>query len=403
MRSKLKTCAAALTVSLPWIAAAQPVSMPTQVADVFSVEVGGVAEHHSNLFRVPGGPSDTLLRGLLGVRFERELSLQRFTGYLNIAPVKYLDYSSYDYVGWAGGVIWDWELGRPVFGRFSATYDRTQSAFDAVGFAQNNLQTTILMRALAGFRMTQAWSLIGAVDHRTFENSLATQSPADSTRTGFEFGSRYAPGNALEVDFVYRRESAELPNRQVFDSTGNLLPGAIDNAFSQDAALMRMSYRPTDVTRITGNVGFTRRSYDNVPQRDFSGITGGLELEWPLSGAVLMRAAVFRTLDSAELLTASYADVLGFALRPTWTLTSRITLDGLLVWDTRSYQGDPGFVISGAAVRKDRFTDLGVRLNYEFARRVFLYSDIRRTARASNYATYEFTDNWFTFGVRAAF
>ena len=403
MRSKLKTCAAALTASLPWMAAAQPVTMPTRVADVFSVEVGGLVESHSNLFRVPGGDGDTLLRGLLGVRFEREFSLQRFSGYLNIAPVKYLNYSSYDYVGWAGGAIWDWELGRPFFGRFSATYDRTQSSFDAVGAAQNNLQTTILLRALAGFRLTQAWSLIGAVDHRTFENSAAAQKPADSTRTGIEAGTRYAPGNALELDFVYRRESAELPNRQVFDSAGNLLPGAIDNAFSQDAALTRLSYRPTDTSRITGNIGFTRRSYDNIPQRDFSGITGGLEFEWPLSGAVVMRAAVFRTLDSADLLTASYADVRGIALRPTWALTGRVSIDGLLLFDTRSYEGDPGFVLSGAAVRKDRFTDLGVRVNYEFARRVFLYSDLRRTSRSSNYAAYEFTDNWFTVGVRASF
>jgi hypothetical protein len=382
---------------------AQPVTMPTQVPDVFSWEVGGGVETHSNIFRTPNASSDTLLRGLLGVRFEREVSLQRFSLFANVQPVKYMEFSRYDYVGWAAGGAWDWEVGRPVFGRLSATYDRSQTPFDSIGFAQNNLQDIVFLRGLVGLRMTQAWSLIGALDYRDFGNSLITQRPADSTRTGIEAGTRFAPGTGLELDFVYRRENGDMPNRQVFDSTGNLLPGAIDNAFSQDAVLTRITYRPSDVSRISGNVGYTRRNYENISQRDFSGVTAGLDFEWPLTGQVVMRAAVFRTIDSADLLTASYADVRGFSLRPVWSVTSRLALEGLAAWSTRKFLGDPGFVLSGAPVRDDKFLDIGIRANYEVARRVFLYADVRRTNRNSNYADFEFTDNWWGLGVRALF
>jgi hypothetical protein len=402
--SRTRRVGLALALSAaPLAAFAQPVAMPTQVADVLSFDVAGGFEHHSNIFRLPDGPSDTVLRGVFGVRFEREVSLQRFAAYLTLEPVKYLDFSRYDYLGFGTGATWDWEVGRPVFGQLAVRYTRAQTPFDAIGFAQNNLQNLLFMRGLAGFRITQAWSAIGALDFTTTDNSAPLQASANFDRLGLEAGMRYAPGNATELDFVWRREDGTYPNRQVFDATGNVLPGAVDNAFTQDALIARIGYRPTDVTRIVGNVGYTRRSYENIPQRDFSGVTGGLDFEWPLSGAVLMRASVFRAIDTAELLTSNYIDVIGFGLRPTWTLTSRVSLDGIAVYSTRDYKGDPGFVFTGAEIRKDKLLDIGLRLNYELARRVFLYADLRRLDRNSNYAQYDFVDNWMSVGVRASF
>jgi exopolysaccharide biosynthesis operon protein EpsL len=402
--SRIQRVHVALALALTPVAAfAQPVSMPTQVSDVLSFDVAGGFEHHSNIFRLRDGPSDTVLRGLFGVRFERDVSLQRFAAYLNLEPVKYLDFSRYDYLGYGAGATWDWEVGRPVFGQVAVRYTRAQTPFDSIGLAQNNIQDLLFMRALAGFRITQSWSAIGALDYSTTDNSLITQRSADFERLGVEVGMRYAPGNATELDVVWRREDGEFPNRQVFDSVGNLLPAAVDNAYAQDALLLRIGYRPTDATRVVGNIGYTRRSYENIAQRDFSGVTAGLDFEWPLSGAVLMRASVFRSIDTAELLTSNYIDVTGIALRPTWQASGRVSIDGVLGYANRAYNGDPGFVFTGAEVREDKLLELGVRVNYELARRVFLFADLRTLERSSNYAEFDFTDNWFGLGVRAAF
>jgi len=396
-------CAVLALCSAPLVGLSQPVTMPTQVSDVFSIDVGGGIEHHDNIFRVRNGPSDTIVRGLLGVRFERELSLQRLSAFATVEPVKYLDFSRFDYVGYGLGAAWDWEIGRPVFGRLEARLTQSQSPFDTVGVGVNNLVRGQYFRGLAALRLTQNWSVIGATDYLSNDNSALSQRPADFDRTAFEFGLRYASGAALELDFLYRKEDGDYPNRQVFDANGNLLPAAVDNAYSQDALLMRISYRPTDVTRIGGTIGFTGRSYDNISQRDFDGITGSLDFEWPLSGQVTMRASLFRAIDTAELLTANYVDVRGLALTPIWRLTSRVTLDGLLNYSQRDYQGDPGFIFTGAAVRKDNVLDFGVRVNYELARRVFVYADLRRLDRSSNYRDFDFIDNWFGLGIRASF
>jgi hypothetical protein len=402
--SRAQRCRIAIALSIaPMGALAQPVAMPVQVSDVLSFEVAGGLEHHSNIFRLRDGPSDTVLRGVFGVRFERDVSLQRFGAYATLIPVKYIDFSRYDYLGWDAGATWDWEIGRPIFGQLSVRYNRIQTPFDTISGAQNNLQDILNMRGLAGFRLTQAWAAIGAIDFFQNENSLFTQQPSNFDRFGVEAGLRYAPGTAIELDFVGRREEGEYPNRQVFDAVGNLLPQAIDNAFSQDALLMRVGYRPTDATRIVGNIGYTRRSYENIPERDFSGVTAGLDFEWPVSGAVQMRASVFRTIDSADLLTANYVDVIGFGLRPTWRASGRVSIEGIFTYADRTYEGDPGFVFTGQEVRKDKLIDFGFRVNYELARRVFLYADLRRLDRSSNYDELDFSDSWFGLGVRAAF
>jgi exopolysaccharide biosynthesis operon protein EpsL len=396
-------CAVLALCSAPLVGFSQPVTMPTQVSDVISVDVGGGFEYHDNIFRVRNGPSDTVLRGLLGLRFERELSLQRLSAFATLEPVKYLDFSRYDYLGYNLGAAWDWEVGRPVFGRLETRLLQTQSSFDTLGAGVNNLMKDLFFRGLVGFRLTQSWSMIGAADYLSSENSALSQQAANFDRTGIEAGVRYASGAALDVDFVYRREDGDYPNRQVFDVNGNLLPAAVDNAYSQDALLMRIGYRPSDVSRIGGTIGYTRRGYDNISQRDFDGITGSLDVEWPLSGQVTMRASVFRAIDTSELLTSNYIDVLGFALTPVWRMTSRVTLDGLLNYSQRDFQGDPGFIFTGAEVRKDKLLDFGIRVNYEFARRVFFFADLRRLDRSSNYSEFDFVDNWFGLGVRASF
>ena len=403
--SSIRRLSAALSMLAPAVnALAQPVSAPIPVEDVLSVDAAASVEHHSNIFRVTDGASDTVVRALLGVRFERDISLQRITAYATVEPAKYLNFSSYDYFGYTAGGTWAWEVGRPLFGEVTARFARFQTPFDAIPGGQNNLQTLQFGRALFGFRMTQNWSVIGAVDDAVGANSLASQAASDFNRVGAELGvRRVAAGSATDVDFVWRHENGNYPNQQVFDANGNLLPAAVDNAYSQDAVLMRITYRPTDTSRISGNIGYTRRSYQNVSQRDFSGVTGGMDFEWPLSGAVTMRAAIFRTIDSATLPTANYIDAMGIAFRPTWQIGARTSIDAVLAVAARSYKGDPGFVLDGTPVRKDNLNEVGLRLNYEVARRVLVFADAARIDRTSNYAQYAFTDNWFGIGVRAAF
>jgi hypothetical protein len=393
----------AVAVLAPGLLAAQPVTMPTADSDVLVYEAAATVEHHSNIFAIPNGPSDTLLRGVLGLRFDREVSLQRITANASVEPTKYVDNSRYDFVGFRAGVNWDWEIGRPLFGTLTARTARLQTSFYDIDDAPDNTETITFVRGLGGLRLTQSWSVFAALDFQRLENSVAQRQPADNDVTGIETGFRYVPGTGNRFDFLYRRSEGDYPNRQVFDAFGNPLPVTVDNAYSQDSLLARINYQPSDALRVTGQGGWTRRNFDNLPQRDFSGPTVGLDVQWAVGGATTMRLDLVRTIVAEEALSSSYVDIQTIALRPSMQPTARIRLDALLSYSRRDYEGDPGFVLVGGPVRRDRLNELGLRANYEVARRIFSYIELRRVDRSSNVARFEFTDNIVGVGLRGQF
>jgi hypothetical protein len=394
---------AALLGAMCGAAHAQPVTAPPEIADVFSVEAGLDMAHHDNVFRTQGGPSDTVVRAQIGLRLDRVIGLQRVELDAFVSPVRYLQYSDYNYIGYGLGAAWHWAAGRAFFGDVLVRAGRDQTAFELVGAYANNLQTLASVRVLGGMRLTQAWSAIAALDQTHSSNSLFSLRAADYSRTGVEVGTRYAPETALEMDLVWRHEQANYPYRQVFDSTGALLPEAVDNAYTQDSPLVRLGYRPTDVTRLVGQLGYTRRRYDNVPQRDFNGITTAIDAEWPMSGATTMRAGVLRSIEVAELPTANYVDVRGLAVRPFWQVTARSRIDAVVALSMRRYLGDPATVTGTTPVREDRVQQFGLEWRYQIGRRTWVSASMRQLTRSSNYSAYDFTDRWVGVGLQASF
>jgi len=371
--------------------------------DVIQFDVGAELAYHSNLFAVRNGPSDTLLRVPLGVSFDRVFSLQRIRLNAMVEPVKYFDFSRYDYIGYDVGALWDWELGRSLFGNVEASYSQTQTPFDSINFAQDNLENRLFLRALAGFRVTPNWAVFGAVDTQQLDNSAPLQRPNDYTFNSYEAGVRYAPGTGTLLDLFYRRTDGEYPDRQVYDSNGNLLPGAIDNNFSQNSYLIRMAYRPSDDSRISGYVGWTQRDFTNVSERNFSGPTGGLDVDWLWTGALQMKLRLLRDLYPDNSLAASYVEISRIALLPVIRYSGKLTFNPVLSWERRDYAGDPGFIITGAPARSDTLTRIGIGAEYEFMRNVFVNALFRSDHRNSNYDIFTYTDNVLSLGIRARF
>jgi hypothetical protein len=393
---------------------AQPVTMPTAVDDVFSIESSVSMERHSNVFGVPDGPSDSILRGLFGVRFDRNVSLQRFSVHASVEPTKFVDNSNFDFVGYRAGANWDWAVGRPLFGQLTARIARYQPSFYDQGFTLDgqdptddasgrNIQRVAFLRGLGAFRLTQSWSVFAAADRQSVDHDAVAQRPADTDVTGVEAGLRFSPGTGNEFDFFYRRAEGDYPNRQVLDEAGNPLGDAIDNAYTQDSLLSRITWRPNEALRVAGQAGWTRREFENLPQRNFRGPTVGLDVAWQVGGFTTLRLDLIRTIVSDDAITSSYVDVQTIAFRPTVRPTARISVEGLASTSRRAYEGDPGPALTGAEVRSDRINELGLRFNYEIARRVFSYAELRRVERTSNFARFEFTDDIVGVGLRGEF
>ncbi|MBE0593501.1 MAG: outer membrane beta-barrel protein [Gemmatimonadales bacterium] len=379
--------------------------------DVLTFRAGVGLEHHSNIFNLPdgvepteatyggSGRSDMQLRGLFGVNFDKQVSLQRFQLFGTLEPVKFMEFSRFDHVAYDLGANWDWAIGRPWFGTLGLRLSERLSGFDTITISDKNREQRNRYYATAGMRLTPDWAIVSGIDLETTSNSASALEYYDYDFLSYELGARYTRGRQAEFEFVWRHTDGDYPNRQLLDSSGNVLPASVDNEFSQDAALVRLQYRPSNDSRIAGHVGYTRRSYDTQSGRDFSGLVAGLDLDWSPTGAFQMRTSLIHEIQPEDLLTANHVTATSIVLRPMYQITGRIGLEGLAQYTTRDYDGDP---LAGGT-REDDVSIIGLDAIYAYSRTITGRAGIQYVKRDSNINQFDFDDTRITLSVIANF
>lgn len=382
--------------------------------DVINLTAGLGVTRDSNVLRVADGTdtrpfggdkmSDTYLRGTLGISFDRLISQQRLQMSAEVDGYKYNDYSEFDNLGYNAGLNYDWVIGRPFFGRLGGRVSKYQPAIQDRGLQQPTRERNEVERQTVylngGIRFTPSWSAIAGWDIDRRRNSSSLYNDSDADYNSLEGGLRFAPGTGAEIDIVYRRTEGDYKFLQVNGPDGlPLLTGPRSSDFDQDALLARVSYRPTEDSRLAGRIGYTRRSYDVDSSRDFSGITTGFDVEWAQSGAVQMLVSVARDIEPDDsAITATYADAKSIALRPTIQATGKIRLTPFFQYVDRTYKGE-----GGATDRKDKFHAFGIGANYEIRRNLNAIFDLRREERNSNIDSLDFDANIVSAGIQARF
>lgn len=410
-------------VSLPWVllgvttiyaTTAMPVRAQDERGDVISLTAGLGVTRDSNVLRVPEGTdtspyggsglADTIVRGSLGISFDRLISQQRLQMDAEVNGSKYNEYSDFDNVGYNAGLNYDWVIGRPFFGRLGGRFYQYQPPIQDRGLGQSNVERNEVERQTlylnAGIRLTPSWSAIAGWDLDRRRNSAALYEDADADYNTLEGGVRFAPGTGAEFDFVYRRTDGDYQNLQVNGADGlPLLTGPRSSDFKQDALVARISYRPSEDSRLAGRIGYTKREYDADSSRDFSGITTGFDVQWAPSGAIQMLVSVAREIEPDDsAITATYADAKSIALRPTIQATGKIKVLPFYQYIDRAYQGE-----GLGTERKDRFHAYGIGLNYEIRRNLNAIFDLRREERNSNIDFLDFEANIVSLGIQARF
>ena len=421
-RALARGLAACSVTVLPIVAFAQPIVPPapeltnTQSEEnVLRFDAGANVEHHSNVTGASNTVdtnalygqskrSDTILRGTFGVNYDQMFSLQRLTLEARLDPAKYLNYSQFDYLGYSGRLNLDWAVGNALYGTVGLRATQALTSVLANTSGGKNLERRTMLYGSAGLRLTPNWSAFVGADTTKLENSTDYFAGANNTQDAFEAGLRYAPGTGNELSFLGRRTKGDYPNNQIRDSFGNLLPPgtSVNNSFKQNAFLVRGAIQPSEDTRLTGELGYARRSYDYDGTRDYSGPTGLLTLAWRPSGAFYMNVELARDINSALYLSSNYIEITEIRVLPVVVLTGKLRLNGRFVYSWQNYKGDTG-LFPGSDERKDKVYMTGLQLAYDYSRGLAFTADVRRLNRTSNFAGGSFSDNVFGLGVTARF
>ncbi len=399
-----------------------PLPIFAQDQDVIRINAGAAFERHDNIFRLASGVdptagfgksarSDMILRGDLGIVFDRELSLQRFRAGLNLQPNKYQTYSRFDNLAYQGELNWDWEVSGPLSGRVGARFTRGLMGFNQILVSSGGIFTTVDKNEISRvnpyfttrFRITPSWSLEGTVDQVKVSNSATAYVSGNFTTNGIEGGLRFAPGTGTELSFLGRSSRGRYDFLQLTDSLGQNLAVGVDNSFKQSEVLTRLRVRPSEDTLIGGSIGYTQRKYDAFNQRNFGGLTSELNLDWRPTGGFFVNVALDRTIGLPGIFSANYIDITQLRVAPRLVLTGKTALTGLVQYANWNYKGDPGIVSSPGLVRKDTLFTVQAGVLYDYSRAIAFTADLRREQRSSNVPGADFVNNVVIAGVRGQF
>lgn len=376
--------------------------------DTFTPYVRGVYGYDSNLFRLQNDQEANAVLGTTdtsesfytlaaGMDVNLRVSRQVIRAHAEYNQTWFSQYSLLDYDGRDAYLKWDWLVGRVARGDVGIAETLTQASYANVKQPVSNLIRTRQRFFNAAIKLDNPWLVKFGAERVDTDNNASVQQALDATVDSVNAGVQYTSSKGSTVELISRRSDGQYPNRQLV----GLAP--IDNDYLQWDNGVAVAWAPSGKTQVSGRLNYTQRNYAEVPQRDFSGLTGLLAMDWMVTGKTTLRASLHRDIGALENETASYTLNQGIALGADWKPTAKLVFNAQLRHDDISYAGDPGFVLSTAPAREDRLTTVQAGMQYSVLRNTMLGLVLKRGVRDSSEAFSSYGYNSALINLRSEF
>lgn len=333
------------------------------------------------------GTSDRIQRASAGVIFDKQVSLQRFNLNFEINRTTFDRFGTLDNTGQNLSGKWNWHIGKHLEGNIGASYTRSLGSFLEFRKLARNMRTQRREYADIAWLFHPSWRVRGSVANYDLKNEVREQRINDRTEDEYIVGIDYLLPNSSHVGLQYRRLNGDLPNRQLV--AGSLF----DNSFKQDEGSLVVDWAYSGKTRVQLKTGVVRRSYDNRPERDFTGPNARVTVDWLPTGKTKLTVATWRDIYAVDDAISTYSDNRGISLSPSWSITSKITLQGRLLYEKQDHAGDPNLVVTSLPQRKDKYYSTMLGVSYIPVQDLQLMLSWQRDERKSNYSSSEFVDH----------
>ncbi|TLZ03495.1 MAG: hypothetical protein E6K39_14250, partial [Gammaproteobacteria bacterium] len=345
--------------------------------------------------------ADTYHTTAFGLNAEMPLSLQRFVANLTFNSTRYQRFSRFDSDGHDLRGSWLWQAGRVLHGELG--YADTVSL---ASFAQLLSPTLDRLQVRQEFvngtwMITPYWRLRAAGDRLEQRNSAPATLFNDVTIDGVEAALSRVSKAGNSIGFSTRLERGKFPTAEPF--TTPLSTTLIDNAYRQYAASLTLDWTVTGISHLVARADQVSRRYDQLPQRNFTGQTGRIELTWTPTGKTTLTAIVQRDISPYEYTRSSLVLLKGFGLRPGWHVTPKIDLSADLEAVTRSYVADPAQALGFTGQRDDRVRSMSALISYHPIARIGVQASLLHETRSSNAAFGDYAANVVWLNARFAF
>jgi exopolysaccharide biosynthesis operon protein EpsL len=371
--------------------------------------VSGGAYYDSNVFRlsdnvspqtVLGTPhkSDTIGRLGLGLKADLPVERQRIKLEAALDAFWYDRFSFLDNTAYRLAGAWLWQAGNQWSGDLGAWRRHYLQPLAYINAPIKNMITEDRAYGSAAYLLTPRWRLRGAADWVQWDNGNALQAANDATTVSGTGGVDYVTPGGSYVGGQVRYSDGRYPNPQF------VAPGVfVSNDYDEIEGSAVARWIVTGLSTLDLRVGYTSRSYDQVPQRDFSGFTGRLGWDWIPGGKTLVNLAAWREIQSSPDINTAYVLSHGVSIGPRWAPTVKIVLDAKVFYVVQDYEGDPGLAIQSGPEREDKTTGARLALGWHPVRYLALMLAGEWANRSSNLPLREYDYYVISGNIRLSF
>ncbi len=365
-----------------------------------------------NVFRISSGldpaaalgsssKGDTYSTTSLGFNLDVPVSRQRFQGGVTWNKTRYDRFSFLNWDGHQGRGIWLWQVGNDISGRLGYT---ETSILASLANVQSGVQSSTpnlltIQRAFfnAEYRLTPRWRLRGEAGRLKLLNEALERQVNNSSTDSVDLTVSYVTPVSNQIGLSVRVDDGRLPNRELV--AGDLF----DNSYRQQNVAAVTEWTLTGSSHVSARVGSLRRSYAQLPQRDFEGSTFQATYDWRPTGKFTLTAAAQKDISTIEQVNIGYVLVKGVALRPTLMLTDKVNIAGTFEYSNREYRSDPVLVLAIVPNRADRVRAAAVTVSYRPIRTVTLQMALLHETRSSTAAFGDYAANVVSVSARIGF
>lgn len=310
--------------------------------DTFNIVMDSHYEHDSNLFRISDSTtlptnaerSDNVWDNNVGFSIDKDYSLQKFKFDYTHESVKYdnnsfLDFEANNYFG-----AWLWAITPGLTGTLSSK--RTTDLVPFIDYGQNqvfNQNKRLTKEQVFNFDYSphNVWHLLGGVSRLDVENSQTFVQQTSYKQTQVEAGAKYTfPSNSYIMYKHKNRTGDQSENFAQLVSTG----------FKEKEDELSAFWLISGKSKASANFGHVTRDDDMFSVRDFSGYFGGINYAWDITGKVNLTVDLSRRIGSYQDQFSSYNTVDRLSIKPTWAVTSKVSVNATALVSKRRFLGD---------------------------------------------------------------
>jgi len=325
--------------TLPYPSTGRFPAYPPEEIRPTEVFVEGGLMHDTNVLRRQGGGNyDNIMRLGAGIRSDQRV-FGRQSVHLEARGDQYLfdNFSDLNHFAYNLGGEWRWEVGNDLSGTLGYAHVHRLAALAETQSATKRMINSDDLLGTAAYRLGPQFRLRGlaSIDHaeRTTPGFDDLNVLTRTLGGGIDWVSPL--GNAIGIE--HRHSWGDAPVSPTIDPSGQF----VGNDYDQRETSLVVTYVAGVQLSFNGRFGYTKRTYTDLPNSDFSGNTYRAGLIWAPTQKTSITFDAYHEPQSLIDLDASHAVLTGTAIGPAWAINAKNVLSLRLVNERRHFIAGP--------------------------------------------------------------